>query len=74
MAGYSMDVPWLDSTIVDVLFWRELWKDGDPWEAALRTYTAYSKAVELGFSVFRMRGKKSKLQSSLEHFKAAEAA
>jgi hypothetical protein len=58
VAGYRYEVDWLDSTLVDVIFWRNLLEDPrrDPWAAAIATYQHFPRARDFGFAVFTRHG------------------
>jgi hypothetical protein len=68
VAGYREDnIGWLDSMVVDLVFWSFLLADKkhDAWSAALKTYTFTPRARKLGFAVFR-NGPGGRLLDSLE--------
>ena len=59
VAGYRHEIDWLDSTLVDVTFWRCLLEDPrrNPWAAARATYRHFPRARNLGFAVFTRAGR-----------------
>jgi len=67
VAGYREYIDWLDSMIVDMLFWRALLVDPkhDAWAAVRKTYREFPKARKLGFGVV-MNGRGGRLHDSLE--------
>jgi hypothetical protein len=67
VAGYDRTIDWFYSTLVDLVFWRELLRDPghDAWTACLRTYKRYPQSRELGFRVFR-NGPRGRLEASDE--------
>jgi hypothetical protein len=55
VAGYDRYIDWFQSTLVDLVFWRELLRRSDhsAWKASLKTYKEYPRSRELGFRVFQ---------------------
>ena len=71
VAGYRKYVDWLDSMIVDLLFWRALLMDPkhNAWAAARKTYREFPKARKLGFGVV-MTGRAGRLRDTLREIEA----
>lgn len=74
VAGYDGEINWFDSTLVDLVFWRELLRDAkhDAWKAVFRTYKRYPLSRTLGFRVF-CNGPRGILKDSIDYDKVKQA-
>lgn len=73
VAAYDREVPWLESTMLDLLFWSWIYAGAprarrsrrlSPEAAAHELYTRYNYARDMGFRVvFRKQGRRSPLSS-----------
>ncbi len=60
IVGYTREVDWLDSMVVDLIFLRRFYADPAPWKNMRRLYEDFLRAmplaVELGFTLFLPEG------------------
>lgn len=72
VAGFNCSVDWIDSTIIDLVFWHYYLKlDEDKriaWNIAKKIYKNYPISRQLGFSVFDKVYRGKKVNNSLQEF------
>ncbi len=79
VAGYNKPVDWFDSTIHDIIFWREYFElkchlknnQNFAWDIAQKIYKTYTKSINLDFIVFdKYKGQHGgNINNSLQEFK-----